>query len=119
MSSDMNILTYLEAATRAEGVRHKAIANNVANLNTPGYRRYDVRFEEVLAKLIESGKKPDEASLDAEFFQPKNTPVDANGNDVQLDAEVGEMVKNSLRHQAFVLLLKKKYDLLRTAIQTA
>jgi flagellar basal-body rod protein FlgB len=47
---DLNILNYLEAGVRAEGARQKAIASNIANINTPGYRRLNIRFEEVLGR---------------------------------------------------------------------
>ncbi len=109
MAGDMNILDYLEAGIRAEGVRQQTIANNVANMATPGFRRSDVRFEELLAKAMKAGGDVDKSKLEAEVFQPKNTPVKANGNDVSMDMEVGEMVKNSLKHKTFTLLLKKKY----------
>lgn len=116
MAGNMNILDYLEAGIRAEGVRQQAIANNVANMNTPGYRRSDIRFEELLAKAIKMGGNVDKSKLQAEVFQPKNTPVKVNGNDVSLDMEVGEMVKNSLKHKTFTLLLKKKYQQMKDAM---
>lgn len=109
MAGDMNILDYLEAGIRAEGVRQQTIANNVANMGTPDFRRSDVRFEDLLAKAMKAGGDIDKSELEAEVFQPKNTPVKANGNDVSMDMEVGEMVKNSLKHKTFTLLLKKKY----------
>jgi len=117
MPDDMTILRYLEAGLRAEGARQKAIANNLANLNTPGYRRMAVRFEQVLAEAIDRGRQVEPDDLAPEFFQPCNTPVNANGNDVSLDAEVGEMVKNSLRHETYMLLLKKKYAQIQEAIR--
>jgi len=117
MPDDMTILRYLEAGLRAEGARQKAIANNLANLNTPGYRRMAVRFEQVLAEAIDRGRQVEPDDLAPEFFQPRNTPVNANGNDVSLDAEVGEMVKNSLRHETYMLLLKKKYAQIQEAIR--
>ena len=40
-----------------------------------------------------------------------------NGNDVMMETEVGEMVKNSLLHQTYTLLLKKKYEQMRAAMQ--
>ncbi|HPD45852.1 MAG TPA: hypothetical protein PLY61_03090, partial [Anaerohalosphaeraceae bacterium] len=55
--------------------------------------------------------------LEPEFYQPMNTAVNANGNDVSLDAEIGEMVKNSLRHRAYMSLLKVKYNQMKQAIQ--
>ena len=114
---DLNILNYLEAGVRAEGARQAAIANNIANMNTPGYRRSDVRFEEILAKAIEGQENLDPREMGLEFYQPKTTEVKGNGNDVALDTEVGEMVKNSLRHKAYMLLLKKKYRQIESAIR--
>jgi len=48
------ITDLLEAGIKAEGLRQKAIAGNMANLETPGYRRIDVKFEELLAKVLDS-----------------------------------------------------------------
>jgi flagellar basal-body rod protein FlgB len=118
MANDMSILNYLEAGINAEGARQRAIANNVANVNSPNYRRNDVRFEELLAKAIKGNGEVDKASLEAELYNPKTTPISANGNDVALDMEIGEMVKNSLRHKAYLLLLKKKYRQLNDAMRT-
>jgi flagellar basal-body rod protein FlgB len=118
MINDTKIMELLEAGVNAEGVRLKTLANNIANINTPGYRRYDVKFQDVLAKAIESQDQGlDSKKLEPEFFQPKNTPVDGSGNDVHLDHEVGEMVKNSAMHTAYTLLIKKKYEQMRSAIQ--
>ena len=117
MHSDVNTINYLEAGLRAEGLRQKAIANNLANLNTPGFRRDAVRFESILAKAMESGGKVEAQDLEAELYEPKDTPVNANGNDVNLDVEVGEMVKNSLRHQTYMLLLKKRYAQIQEALR--
>ena len=43
-------------------------------------------------------------------YQPRNTPVKSNGNDVHLEIEVGEIVKNSLRHKTLARLLQKKIN---------
>ena len=117
MANEMNMINYIEAGLKAESLRQKAIANNVANMNTPGYRRTDLRFEELLAKAIESNGRIDVSKIKPEFYQPKTTPLKANGNDVSLDSEVGAMVKNSLRHRAFMMLLKKKYSQFNAAIR--
>ena len=42
-----NIVDVVEAGIKAESLRQKTIANNVANLQTPGYRRVDVKFKEL------------------------------------------------------------------------
>ena len=119
MVNNTNMLELLEAGMRLEGTRQKAIANNIANMNTPGYRRYDVNFHDVLAKAINSGQKPDTADMEAALFQPKNTSVNMNGNDVTMETEIGEMVKNSLMHQTYTFLLKKKYEQMHAAIRVS
>jgi flagellar basal-body rod protein FlgB len=116
MSKISNIVDFLEAGIRAEDLRQKAIANNIANLETPGYRRIDVKFEELLAKALDSLGASDLSEIEAQIHRPKQTPVKSNGNDVNLETEVGEMVKNTLRHTAYVRLLGKKYKQMELAI---
>jgi flagellar basal-body rod protein FlgB len=118
MINDTQIMELLEAGVKAEGVRQKAIANNIANLNTPGYRRYDVKFQDILAKMIKAEGPIDQSKLEPSFFQPKTTVMDVAGNDVDMDSEVGEMIKNTSMHSAYTLLIKKKYEQMKAAIQT-
>jgi len=118
MSKTSSIMDYLEAGIRAETLRQKAIANNVANLETPGYRRIDVKFEQLLAKALDSPGTIELSEIEAQIHQPKQTPVKSNGNDVDLETEVGEMVKNTLRHKAYIWLLIKRYKQMDSAINT-
>ncbi|MCF7954176.1 MAG: flagellar basal body rod protein FlgB [Phycisphaerae bacterium] len=107
--SDMKLLNYLQAGINAESARQSVIANNMANMNTKGYRKFDLKFEEAFAKLMDADEDINPNDIDAELIQPKNSPVNAQGNDVNIHAEVGELVKNSIRHRAFVRVLAKKY----------
>ncbi len=116
MAQPVDIVGLLEAGIKAESLRQKTIAGNVANLETPGYRRLDVRFEELLAKAMDSSDPVDPRDIEPEIYRPGNTPVKANGNDVSMEAEVGEMVKNSLRHTAYVRLLRKKLSQIEMAM---
>ena len=116
MSKTSNIVELLEAGIRAESLRQRAIANNVANLETPGYRRVDVKFEELLNKALVSSGEVDLKEVEPQIYQPKQTPVKSNGNDVNLETEVGQMVKNTLRHKAYIRLLNKKYHQIELAI---
>jgi flagellar basal-body rod protein FlgB len=112
------IVDFLEAGIKAESLRQKAIANNIANLGTPGYRRIAVKFEELLDKAMASGSSAKLSEIQPEVYQPKQTPVKSNGNDVNMEIEVGELVKNSLRHKAYIRLLNKKYTQIELAINT-
>ena len=116
MSKLDSITSLLEAGARAEGMRQQAIAANVSNLQTPGYRTRDVQFEKLLEKALASGGSLKLKELAPELYQPGNTPVKANGNDVVWEIEVGKMVKNSLRHKTFIRLLSKKYRQIEQAI---
>jgi len=118
MSKTSNIADLLEAGIRAESLRQKAIANNVANLTTAGYRRFDVKFEELLAKATDSSGRVDLGKIEPQVYQSGDTPVKSNGNDVSLEGEVGQIVKNALRQKAYLRLLKKKYTQLEMAIRT-
>ena len=116
MGIDTNMMNYLEASMRAESTRQRVIANNIANMNTPGFRRSDIDFQDVLSKAIGSGEKVGEHEMEPDLFQPMATALKSNGNDVHLESEVGEMVKNSLRHKTFMMLLKKKYSQYKLAM---
>ena len=117
--SKTGILDLLESGIKAETLRQQAISNNVANLQTPGYRRLGVKFEQLLAKAMESGDagKIDLDEIKASLYQPKNTALNPNGNDVNLEVEVGDMVKNSIRYRAFIKLLNKTYAQIDEAIK--
>ncbi len=117
MSQPSNSITdLLQVGIRAEGLRQQSIASNIANLETPGYRRVDIKFEELLAKALAKPGQADLGTIEPEIFQPGDTPVKSNGNDVSLDTEVGELLKNSLRHTAYVRLLNKKFQQIDQAI---
>ncbi len=116
MSKTNSVVDFLEAGIRAENLRQKAIANNIANLETPGYRRIDVEFEQLLAKALGSSGTVDLSEIGPQIYRPKQTPVKSNGNDVNLETEVGQMVKNTLRHKTYIRLLTKKYGQMELAI---
>lgn len=113
MTGTNNIIEIIEAGIRAESLRQKAISNNIANLETPGYRRIDVKFEELLAKCLKSG---DPSKVIPQIYRPEQTPVKPNGNDVNYETEVGQMIKNSIRHKALIRLLNRKFKQLELAM---
>lgn len=116
MSKTNSIVDFIQAGIRAESLRQKAIANNIANLETSGYRRIDVKFEELLAKALNSPGSVELSELEPQVHQPMKTPVNSNGNDVSLESEVGQMVKNTLRYKAYIRLLNKKYRQIELAM---
>ena len=117
MADGNSITSYLEAGLRAATLRGRVIAGNLANIDTPGYRRGAVAFEQRLAEALASGGA-DLDEIEPEVFRPLDTAVEANGNDVGLDREVGEMVKNSARYKAYMRVMTKLYRQMETAMRT-
>ena len=61
------------------------------------------------------GSDADLRGLSAQIVQPANTPVDENGNDVSLDQEVGEMIRNGAKSRVFLRGLVKLYTQMELA----
>jgi flagellar basal-body rod protein FlgB len=103
-------LTHLLDAT---AMRHRVLSGNLANADTPGYVRQDVKFEEALAQAVKTG---DFSGLIPKVETDTSNPVRADGNNVQLDEEVAELNKNALMHQTAIQILQSRMAMERTAI---
>ncbi len=106
----------LEAAIRASGARQQAIAQNLANANTPGYRRVDVSFENVLGALMKSDSR---SGLDT--FTPGaevdgSAAVRVDGNSVDVDVENSEQAKNGILYESLVAVARTRQDIMRSAM---
>ncbi len=116
MPESGNIISLLEAGIRAEELRQRTIASNIANAETPGYHRLDVRFEQSLAKALNSPSGIDVDELEPEVYQPNDPAFKSNGNNVTMEAEIGDLVKNSLRYTTYIRLLRKKFSQIEATI---
>ncbi len=116
MSRTENIFDFLDAGIKAENLRQKTIANNIANHETPGYRRLDIKFEEILANSLDEQGSIDTDDMEPLIFSPKDSPVKENGNDVSMENEVGQLIENSMRYRTYVRMLNKKYQQIESAI---
>jgi flagellar basal-body rod protein FlgB len=97
-------------------LRQKVIANNIANFNTPGYRRAEVRFEEMLTRALQNGGDEAVQRVRPEIVVPRTTRVRPDGNDVDLNREIGEQATNALFYRAVLEILDARVRTLRTAI---
>jgi len=116
MAGRTGIIEYLEAGIKGAGLRQAAIASNIANIGSPGYRRMAVAFEKRLARAIADGQGVDIDELAKDVTRPGTTPVDANGNDVTLEMEIGEMVKNVGMQKTYLRLLARTYRKMESAM---
>ena len=108
----------LERAISGASTRQEALAANIANADTPGYRRVDVDFHGALAAAMGSSDR--RSALERTGFTPS---VDksagatrADGSTVDIDAESAKMAANALDQQAAVQVAASRIQILKLAI---
>ena len=108
-------MSALHAALDGLAQRQRVTADNIANVNTPGFLAGRVDFESSLQGALSGGKDPSSArALVARSLEPTNT----NGNNVNLDAETVIATETGLRYQLALNALDGKYNGLRSALRT-
>lgn len=95
--------------------RQKAIANNIANIQTPGYRATRVSFEESLREALDAGEAPVVTPTSATSLEPTRE----DGNNVNLDTETLSSLDTNLRYQLTLRAVDNGFSLLRTSMRTA
>ncbi len=94
----------------------KIVANNMANLNTPGYRTMRLRFADALERVLtEDGRLVPGKHVETEVYRPMFGDADPSGNDVQLAREMAELNKNMLRMKMLLAVLRYRIRVLRMA----
>lgn len=116
--------------------RHKAIASNIANADTPGYKRIDVTFEDQLNKIISTADSKEtqkllksmdtntnmplsvnynkESFMEISDFDPQtvesneNSP-NAGGNTVNIEQEMSSLTKNGMSYNALASLQAREF----------
>jgi flagellar basal-body rod protein FlgB len=118
--TDMTVTTsQIELLSRmldATCLRHKVIAQNVANVNTPGYHGLDVSFEEVFSRKLQNGADAASTSVKPKIVEMPGKAERADGNNVDIDAEMGRLSKNTLLFNAYTQILANKLAVMRSAI---
>lgn len=105
------LMRLLSAATE----RSRLLAGNVANQNTPGYKRQSLEFESLLSKELESSR-PDLSQVHAMRQVDTATPGNPNGNNVNMEKETASMRENMLRYEMYATILKGSTKLVESAI---
>lgn len=104
----------------ATAARQKSIANNIANVETPGYKRSYVSFEEELRSALNRKDKREIQKALSELVPVRRndvfSPARPDGNNVNIDAEIADLAKTGLKHRAAIVLLEGKIAMLRAAI---
>lgn len=95
--------------------RHQVLAQNLANVETPGYRARDLEF----AEALEAAFRPADSVWEpvARVVEDRSGIMRADGNSVDLDTQMVKLAQNGLAYTALSRLLARKFDELRLAIE--
>jgi len=116
MDQSARLTDYLGAGLRATSLRQSVIANNIANMATPGFRRHAVPFEQAFAQALARGQPVRMDGLLRHIHQPMTDPVNDVGNDVHLETEVGDLIQNGLLYKTYARLLGRLYEQMELAM---
>lgn len=116
----------LQATLMMAQERHRILADNVANIDTPGYRAHDLDtkgFEKALAKAIQNSRRqnPNQSRLGMPDLDPEvkarlNNLVFHDANDRSVEQLMIELNKNASRHTTAANLLRNQNSLIKAVI---
>ena len=124
----------MEAALRFASQRHLVLVNNVANAHTPNFRARDLSedgFRGALTEAIQRRttsaaplnmptgrhlRRGPDGSMRFQPMQSGGAELRHNGNDVAIDQQMTNLLKNASTMQVFNRFLSRKFRMMRTAI---
>jgi flagellar basal-body rod protein FlgB len=119
----------LENALAASATRHKLISNNIANVNTPGFKRSDLPFEDVLTETMNQGQSQlsrtnarhiagrPTGGFGPQIITDSTTSVRTDNNNVDIDIEMANLAKNDIYYQSVAQTLGSYFSNLLSAIK--
>jgi flagellar basal-body rod protein FlgB len=111
----------LERSISGATQRQEALAANIANASTPGYKRVDVDFHGALAAAMGSSDAKQALEHTGFTAQADQTvgATQADGNSIDVENESAKMAANALEQQAAVSVAKTRNAILRSAMGVA
>ncbi|KMK77212.1 flagellar basal body rod protein FlgB [Alkalihalobacillus pseudalcaliphilus] len=118
----------LEQGLRGSTMQHKAISNNIANVDTPNYKAQRVSFDHVLqnelAQVKINAHKTDRRHFDyksstasSPMIETQKTTYNHNGANVDVDVEMAELAKNQIYYNSLIDRLNGSYSNLKMVIR--
>jgi flagellar basal-body rod protein FlgB len=125
-----NVPTVLKSLD-ASMLRARTIANNIANVDTPGYRRVEVNFEDELRSALDrtrlKGTRTDEhhfaigrkdvGSINPEAYRPVDPTLPSGVNNVDVDMEMAKLAENQIMYNYGITFVRGAYSKINAAIQ--
>lgn len=127
LEKTFNRLNIINKALDGAWQKQTTIANNLANVNTPGYKRQTVNFEDALRAELGKAQmvpmtKTHANHIDPHF--PSNPEVVTlsdrsyrlDGNNVDVDVENAEMAKNAIYYNALTERVTSQYNRIKSVL---
>lgn len=126
LSNAYNYINVLDKAADASWVRNDVLANNIANADTPNYKRKDVQFETYLSNAVAGTDSLDEtvANIDLSTLESTTYTEQAglsyreDGNNVDISTENVELAKNQLKYYTLMNSVNQEFGRLKSAMKT-
>ena len=126
-SNAYNYINVLSKAADASWTRNEILTNNLANVDTPGYKRKDVSFQNYLLQELTSGDSTslrtrindvEVGNLNATVYTDFNElSYRLDGNNVDVDTENVELASNQLYYQTVLDTINHQFQMLKSAMQ--
>ena len=117
----------MDKAADASWLRNEVINNNIANNDTPGYKRKDVQFDEILATQLKATRYQnlDDSvntvrlnTLNAKIYTDStNYSYRIDGNNVDIDTENVELASNEIKYNALIDSIGHEFARLKSVIK--
>jgi flagellar basal-body rod protein FlgB len=114
--SDKNVVL-LSKLLDLTSSKNKVIANNIANTNTPGFKKFEVSFQKELRKAVESKNINKVKNIQESITMSKDKSTRKDGNNVDLDKELVSFYQMSDRHNIYLEILARKFTGMIAAIK--
>jgi flagellar basal-body rod protein FlgB len=105
-----SVFAVLSSALDGLSLRQRVIADNIANVDTPGFRATSVDFESSLRAAVENGGQ---GELNAQLLAT-DTPAGANGNNVDLRKETLAATQTQFQYQLMTRAVSDRFSLIKT-----
>lgn len=119
----MNMLGNTDLLTKAldaSWLKGEMISNNIANADTPNYKRKDVAFEAYLQQALDSNGKIDEDKLSniktTVYQDNSNLSYRLDGNNVDIDTEMGYLAQNQIQYSTLISQVNYNFSRLRMVL---
>jgi flagellar basal-body rod protein FlgB len=124
-SNAFNYINVLSKAADASSIRHGIISNNIANNDTPNYKRKDIEFQTYLAQELSSGSGNLDQKVANANLNDINTTVYTDhsslsyrldGNNVDIDTESANLAENQIRYYTLLTSMTQEFSRIRSVL---